>query len=177
MSIDRIATVRPVDEHKATGKVAAIFADIKRTKDIDFVPAFWRTIATNPAQLELVWTSLKTLMHPEAVDRGSRLDPKTREIIALTVSARDNTGLDELWDKIEERHAAAEASGALAARRKDQAVAWMREIFEQRLLAAFKGGRRVSRLWGEIEEKVRSGEITPPAAVDQLAKLMGWHEQ
>ena len=96
--------------------------------------------------------------------------------LVLTVSARDNIGLDELWAKIEERHAAAEASGALDARRKDQAVAWMREIFEQRLLAAFKGGRRVSRLWGEMEEQVRSGEITPAAAVDQLAKLMGWRE-
>jgi len=87
MPDDRIATVRPVEERKATAEVAAIFADIKRTKNIDFVPAFWRTIAINPVQLELVWTSLKTLMHPEAVGRGSRLDPKTREIIALTVSA------------------------------------------------------------------------------------------
>src|SRR5271163_4374055 len=87
MPDDRIATVRPVDEREATGLVAAIFADIKRTKNIDFVPALWRTIATNPALLELVWTTLKTLMHPEAVGRGSRLDPKTREIIALAVSA------------------------------------------------------------------------------------------
>jgi len=87
MPDDRIATVRPVDEREATGTVAAIFADIKRTKNIDFVPALWRTIATNPALLELVWTNLKTLMHPEAVGRNTRLDPKTREIIALAVSA------------------------------------------------------------------------------------------
>ena len=83
----RIATVRPVEESEATGKVAAIFADIKKTKNIDFVPAFWRVIATNPAQLELVWTNLKTLMHPEAAGRAARLDPATREIIALAVSA------------------------------------------------------------------------------------------
>ncbi len=87
MPDDRIATVRPVDEREATGTVAAIFADIKRTKNIDFVPAFWRTIATNPALLEVVWTNLKTLMHPEVVARSARLDPKTREIIALAVSA------------------------------------------------------------------------------------------
>src|SRR5262249_6505165 len=87
MSADRVATVRPVEEHEATGKVAAIFADIKRTKNIDFVPAFWRVIATNPAQLELVWTTLKSLMHPESVGRAPRLDPTTREIIALAVSA------------------------------------------------------------------------------------------
>jgi AhpD family alkylhydroperoxidase len=87
MPDDRIATIRPVEESEATGKVAAIFADIKATKNIDFVPAFWRVIATNPAQLEVVWNSLKTLMHPESVGRAPRLDPKTREIIALAVSA------------------------------------------------------------------------------------------
>jgi AhpD family alkylhydroperoxidase len=87
MPDDRIATVRPVEEREATGTVAAIFADIKQTKNIDFVPALWRTIATNPALLELVWTNLKTLMHPEAVGRSARLDLRTREIIALAVSA------------------------------------------------------------------------------------------
>ena len=81
------ATVRPVEEAEATARVAAIFADIKRTKNIDFVPRFWRVIATNTAQLETVWTSLKTLMHPEAVGRTPRLDATTREIIALAVSA------------------------------------------------------------------------------------------
>lgn len=81
------STVRPVEEHEATGKVAEIFADIKQTKNIDFVPRFWQVIATNPVQLELVWRSLKSLMHPEAVGRTPRLDPATREIIALAVSA------------------------------------------------------------------------------------------
>src|SRR5262245_5148652 len=84
---DQIATVHPVDEHSATGKVAEIFADIKQTKSINFVPAFWRTIATNPVQLELVWQTLKTLMHPEATGRRSILDARSREIIALAVSA------------------------------------------------------------------------------------------
>ena len=81
------ATVRPVEEHEAAGSVAAIFDDIKATKSIDFVPRFWRVIATNPTQLALVWGALKSLMHPEAVGRVPHLDPKTREIIALAVSA------------------------------------------------------------------------------------------
>ena len=87
MSEERIATVRPVSEDNTTGKVSEIFADIKQTKNIDFVPNFWRILATNPDHLELVWTNLKTLMHPEAVGRGSKLDALTREIIALAVSA------------------------------------------------------------------------------------------
>jgi AhpD family alkylhydroperoxidase len=76
-----------VAESEATGKVAEIFADIRRTKNIDFVPNLWRVLATNPVELELVWNSLKTLMHPEAAGRKPALDAKTREIIALAVSA------------------------------------------------------------------------------------------
>jgi AhpD family alkylhydroperoxidase len=82
-----IATVRPIEDAEATGRVAAVFADIKATKQIDFVPNFWRVLATNADHLELVWTRLKALMHPEAAGRASRLDPLTREIIALAVSA------------------------------------------------------------------------------------------
>ena len=87
MPTARQATVRLVDENAAGGKVREVFDDIKRTKQIDFVPAFWRALATNPDQLEAVWRQLKALMHPEAAGRKSKLDPKTRETIALAVSA------------------------------------------------------------------------------------------
>ena len=87
MTAERVATVRMVSEDEANGKVAAIFDDIKATKGLSFVPNFWRVLATNADHLELVWTNLKTLMHPETVGRESKLDPLTREIIALAVSA------------------------------------------------------------------------------------------
>lgn len=87
MTEGRIATVAPIAEAEATGKVASIYADIKATKKIDFVPNMWRVLATNADHLEMVWTRLKALMHPETVGRASRLDPTTREIIALAVSA------------------------------------------------------------------------------------------
>ena len=83
----RIATVTPVAEESATGKVAEIFADIRATKGIAFVPNLWRVLATNPDHLELVWGRLKAIMHPEACGRASKLSPLTREIIALAVSA------------------------------------------------------------------------------------------
>ncbi len=85
--LPRQATVRLISDQEATGRVAEIFADIKQTKGIDFVPNFWRVLATNPHHLELVWNQLKRLMHPEACGRQSPLDPVTREIIALAVSA------------------------------------------------------------------------------------------
>jgi AhpD family alkylhydroperoxidase len=81
-----VATVRPVEETGASARVAAVYADIKATKGIDFVPNLWRVLATNPDQLEMIWLRLKALMHPEAAGRTARLDPLTREIIALAVS-------------------------------------------------------------------------------------------
>ncbi|PYM37842.1 MAG: alkylhydroperoxidase [Candidatus Rokuibacteriota bacterium] len=87
MTEHRHATVRPVAEEAATGKVAKIFADIKETKGLDSVPNFWRVLATNPDHLEIVWTRLKAIMHPEATGRKSKLDPLTREMLALAVSA------------------------------------------------------------------------------------------
>ena len=89
------------------------------------------------------------------------------------MSAWDNTGLDALWEKVEERRQELAASGALTKRRSEQAVAWMRELFEQRLVAAFKGGKRAARHVQQLEDKVRAGEITPAAAAQELAALAG----
>jgi AhpD family alkylhydroperoxidase len=87
MSERPCATVRLVEESEANGRVAEVFADIKKTKNLEAVPNFWRVLATSPDLLEATWTRLKTLMHPEALGRTARLDPLTREIIALAVSA------------------------------------------------------------------------------------------
>ncbi len=85
--MSRIATVRPISEAEASPRVAAVFADIRRTKNLDQVPNFWRTLATNPDLLEAVWSNLRRWMHPEQSGCESKLDARTREIIALAVSA------------------------------------------------------------------------------------------
>jgi AhpD family alkylhydroperoxidase len=87
VSDSRIATVSPVPEEAASGQVAEVYADIRRTKGIDRVPNLWRVLATNPAHLELVWSRLKAVMHPEATGGAGRLTPRERELIALAVSA------------------------------------------------------------------------------------------
>jgi len=91
----------------------------------------------------------------------------------LTMSARDNAGLDTLWEKIGECRRTLEAAGVLDERRAEQAATWMREIFEQRLLTAFKGGRQAARGYQDIEDQVRGGTISPAEGADALAKLVG----
>lgn len=81
------ATVRLVEESEATGKVLSVFNDIKATKNIDFAPNFWRALASSPELLEGTWGRLKGVMHPDTASGPTVLDPLTREIIALAVSA------------------------------------------------------------------------------------------
>ena len=69
-----------IEDADATGRVRAVFDDIKATKEIDFVPAIWRALANNPDHLEQTWTKLKAVMQP------GKLDLLTKEIIALAVS-------------------------------------------------------------------------------------------
>jgi len=75
------ATVAMVEESAATPRVREIYDDIKATKQIDFVPNFWKTLASHPPLLEETWTRLKAVMAP------GRLDARTKEMIALAVSA------------------------------------------------------------------------------------------
>ena len=91
----------------------------------------------------------------------------------LTMSARDNTGLDTLWEKIGECRRSLEEAGVLDERRAEQAATWMREIFEQRLLAAFKGGRKAALGYQDIEDQVREGRLSPAEGADALAELVG----
>jgi AhpD family alkylhydroperoxidase len=74
-------TATPVAYEDASPEVKAIYDDIMATKGIDFVPNFWRTIASHPPLLRDIWESLKVTMAP------GRLDVLTKELIALAVSA------------------------------------------------------------------------------------------
>jgi len=46
-----MALFRTVSEAEATGKVKAVYDDIKATKKIDFVPNFWEALSVNPEHL------------------------------------------------------------------------------------------------------------------------------
>jgi GTPase len=91
----------------------------------------------------------------------------------LTISAQDNRGLDELWGNILDHKERMSATGQLQARRGAQAVSWMRELLQQRLLAAIEADAGVSRRMGELEGKVRAGAITPGLAVGELLSMVG----
>src|SRR5437660_1457276 len=79
-----MAIVKLVDENDPDPIVREVFADIKATKKIDFIPNIWRALATNPPHLEMCWTRLKAIMRP------GKVDMLTKEIIALAVSVTNS---------------------------------------------------------------------------------------
>jgi LAO/AO transport system kinase len=91
----------------------------------------------------------------------------------LTMSGLENSGLDRLWAQIEDHRTRTHASGEHTARRQRQAVAWMRDMLEDRLMGALKANPAVARELPIMEAEVRSGRQLPTLAVDRIMGLMG----
>lgn len=91
----------------------------------------------------------------------------------ITISGATNKGLDELWSKVIQHRDLTQASGEFDERRQRQAVAWMRDMLEERLMAALKANPDVARELPRIEEDVRAGRLLPTLAVGQVMALMG----
>jgi len=75
------------EEAGADPRVKAIFDDIRATRKSGFVNNFWRALANQPAVLERTWTSIKQVM----IEPGA-LDPLTKELIYIAVSATNSCG-------------------------------------------------------------------------------------
>ena len=77
-----MTTIQLVAEEDATGVVSDIYADIKETLGLDFVPNMYRVMAAKPAFLDAKWSQIKAVM-----SQDGKLDRLSREIIAVAVSA------------------------------------------------------------------------------------------
>lgn len=90
----------------------------------------------------------------------------------VTVSGRDNRGLTELWGKINEHRNLMQSTGDFDRRRRAQAVAWMRDMLEERLMGALRANSRVAAELPGIEAAVANGTLLPTLAVDRIMDLM-----
>jgi len=75
------ASVKMIEESEARGKVKEIYDEIKKTLGIDFVPNMYKAMGKNPNYLEITWKKIQDIM-----SKSGKLDSKTKDIIALTVS-------------------------------------------------------------------------------------------
>jgi alkylhydroperoxidase family enzyme len=77
-----MASVKLISEDEATGKVKELYEEIKAKLGTDFVPNLYKAMASNPDYLEANWRKDQAVM-----SQSKRLDPLTKEIIAVAVSA------------------------------------------------------------------------------------------
>ncbi|MFZ3561547.1 methylmalonyl Co-A mutase-associated GTPase MeaB [Streptomyces sp. BH055] len=86
----------------------------------------------------------------------------------LSCSARESTGLDTVWDRLEQHRTLLDASGRLAERRRDQQVDWTWTMVRDDLLRRLHADPSVRSLAPELEAQVRAGTLTATLAADRI---------
>ncbi|WP_055569097.1 methylmalonyl Co-A mutase-associated GTPase MeaB [Streptomyces atriruber] len=86
----------------------------------------------------------------------------------LTCSARESSGLDTLWERIEQHRTLLDSTGRLAAKRRDQQVDWTWSMVRDELLGRLRGHAEVQRLAPDLEQRVREGTLTATSAAEQI---------
>jgi len=71
----------PVEYSEATPEVREIYDDIMATRKTDWINNFWKVLAHDPRTLQRIWSNIKEVMGPGA------LDPLTKELLYVAVSA------------------------------------------------------------------------------------------
>ena len=75
-----MATVKLLSDDELSPEARVVFADIRKTRQSDFVNNFWRALAHDPKALRRTWESIKEVMAPGA------LDAKAKEMLYIAVS-------------------------------------------------------------------------------------------
>ncbi len=91
----------------------------------------------------------------------------------LLCSAATGAGIAEVWDAVGRFRAAMEGGGALAAKRAEQARAWMWSEVSETLVAALSARPEVARQLAGLEDQVRTGRSPRPPPPHACSKRSG----
>ncbi|MFE1902325.1 methylmalonyl Co-A mutase-associated GTPase MeaB [Streptomyces gardneri] len=91
----------------------------------------------------------------------------------LSCSARESTGLDEVWERLENHRSILDAAGRLDARRRDQQVDWAWTMVKDELLGRLNSHPAVRELAPDVERLVRNGELTATLAAERILGAFG----
>jgi LAO/AO transport system kinase len=90
----------------------------------------------------------------------------------VTCSARERTGIREIWEIVLRHRECMTASGEFAERRRSQSLAWMWSFVEEGLKERFNHHPDVQRRLPQLLGQVERGEVSPPAAAGLLLALL-----
>ncbi|MEV6113336.1 methylmalonyl Co-A mutase-associated GTPase MeaB [Streptomyces sp. NPDC052109] len=86
----------------------------------------------------------------------------------LSCSARDSTGLELVWERLERHRALLDSSGRLAEKRRDQQVGWTWAMVRDELLGRLHAAPAVRAAAPELERLVREGRLTATLAAERI---------
>ncbi len=90
---------------------------------------------------------------------------------AVTASALEETGLQDILDLILDYMRLTKENGYFEHNRRRQAVYWMRESINENLLSRFYDNSKIAGVLEEYEQKVASGSLDSFKAAQELLKL------
>ena len=91
----------------------------------------------------------------------------------VTVSGRDDIGIDDLWARILDHHRIMSGTGEFAERRSRQSVSAMRGLLGDRLMETMLASPGVGEALQRFEAAVGAGKTTPALAVEEVIEM--WH--
>lgn len=89
---------------------------------------------------------------------------------AVMVSAKEESGLDELWSLVEEHRQALTSAGVFDSLRTRQLLQWMWSQIDEQLRVSFRAHPEVQSLLAESEAAVQRGDATPAQAAAVLLR-------
>ncbi|MCK6554313.1 methylmalonyl Co-A mutase-associated GTPase MeaB [Candidatus Binatia bacterium] len=90
----------------------------------------------------------------------------------VTVSAIEQRGMDTVWSIVQDHRDKLTASGELAAKRREQQLAWFWNMLDAGLKTHFLARPDVARLLPEIRKAVAEATLTPTEAARRLLALL-----
>ncbi|XP_041445511.1 methylmalonic aciduria type A protein, mitochondrial [Xenopus laevis] len=88
----------------------------------------------------------------------------------MRISARTGEGIQELWNKLLEFQSNMLTSGELIGKRRSQQRVWMWNLIQENVLLYFRNHPAVKDQIPVLEERVRTGTLSPGLAADMLLK-------
>ena len=81
-----MATYGLIEYEDASLEVRAVYDDICRVRQTDYINNFWKALAHDPVTLRRTWESIRQIMAPGA------LDALTKELVYVAVSVSNQCG-------------------------------------------------------------------------------------
>jgi LAO/AO transport system kinase len=91
---------------------------------------------------------------------------------ALTCSARDNTGIKNIWDVVDRFYATMQPNGTVASIRKGQNIRWMKQQIEENVISMIYNTQDIKELYSKAKASVESNQLSPRNAVETISQYI-----